>query len=212
MESSNFWSVSGAMKERISKKRFSHLIQENAIENVIQGLFKEDMSLLSEVYAYPQAEYICFSEFSIGDGFADFVVFTGRSRMEVIVIEIKGADFSFSNSSSYRNMSFKINEAAQQVRRKLNFINANYNEFRAFVHKVREQVELGRNIYNSLLGPNGYLHVDPNKDICVSGVLIGGNCKDDLYESKLRHEFETTSSSKIRVESWDSWMRKLTRE
>jgi hypothetical protein len=77
---------------------------------------------------------------------------------------------------------------------------------------VREQVELGINIYNSLLGPNDYLHVDPNKDICVSGVLIGGNCKDDLYESKLRHEFETTSSSKIRVESWDSWMRKLTRE
>ena len=35
------------MKERISKKRFSHLIQENAIENVIQGLFKEDMSLLT---------------------------------------------------------------------------------------------------------------------------------------------------------------------
>ncbi len=95
--------------------------------------------------------------------------------MEVIVIEIKGANFSFSNSSSYRNMSFKINEAAQQVRGKLNFIQKNYNEFRAFVHKVREQVELGRNIYNSLLGPNGYLHVDPNKDICVSGVLIGGD-------------------------------------
>ncbi len=138
-------------------------MQENLIENVIHGVVKEDLSLLSEVYAYPQTEYICFSEFPIGNGFADFVIFTGRSRMEVIIIEIKGADFKFSNSNSYKNMSSKINEAAQQIRRKLNFINANYNEFRFFVHGIREQVESGKSMYNSLLGPNGYLHVDPKK-------------------------------------------------
>lgn len=200
------------MNQKISKKHLSSIIQENVIEKDIQEVLAKDLSFLSEVYAYPQQEYICFSEFPIGEGFADFVVFTGRSRMEVIVIEVKGANFNFSNSNSYRNISSKINEAAQQVRKKLNFIDANYKDFRTFVHSVRDSVELGKIMYNSLLGPCGELNVDPRKDIRVSGVLIGGRCKDDLYESRLRHEFENTTSPTIRIESWDSWIRKLTRE
>lgn len=200
------------MTMRISKKYLIELVKKNPSESSIQRVIKRDLSLLSEAYAYPQSEYICFSEFPIGNGFTDFVVFTGRSRMEVFVIEIKGADFNFSNSNYYGNMSLKINEAAQQIRRRLGYINENYKEFKSLAHKVREQVEVGKSLYNSQLGPWGPLEVDPNKEICVNGILIGGRCRDDLYESKLRHEFEKISSSKIRIESWDSWLKKLTRE
>ena len=148
----------------ISKKSLSKLINESVSEKIIQQMIKEDLSLLSEVYAHPNSEYICFSEFPIGAGVADFVVFTGRSRMEVIIIEVKGANFNFSTLSSYRNMGFKINEVAQQMRTRLSYTNANYDKFRCFAHQVRKKVEKGEQIYNSLLGPNGYLHVDSNKD------------------------------------------------
>ncbi len=197
------------MKDHNNQKKILQLIEENAVENVIQKELKTDLSIMSKVYAHPQEEYICFSEFPIQDGIADFVIFTGRSRMEVIIIEIKGANFNFSNSNHYRNMSFKMNEATQQIIGRFNAIEKNYNNFRVFVHKIRQQVESGIKTYNSLLCRQGYLNVDPNKDICVRGIVIGGRCTDDMFESNLRHSFEQTLNSRIRIESWDSWIRKL---
>lgn len=194
-----------------SKKisNIKNLIENGAIEKEIQIAFDDDLSLIAEVYSNPKDEYICFSQFPIRKCTVDFAVFTNRSRMEIVLIEIKGANFNFSNSSSYKNISRKINEAAQQLRHKITLINDNYREFRACFHKVRREVEIGTNHHNSLLGPNGYLHVDSEKDICIRGVIIGGRCRDNLYESKLRHQFETMTIPNIKVESWDSWLRKI---
>ncbi len=197
---------------KISKRQIADLIHSGAIEQDMQRLLKADLSIFGELYSSPHDEYICFSEFPIGDGFADFVVFTNRSRMEVIVIEAKGADYNLMNSTGYENFSAKTNEVLKQLRTRLSYIQDNYNEFRKFVHNIRLEVEGGVKKHNSFLCPQGFLHVDADKDIVVKGVAICGRTVNDLKESKERNNCERQSHPTIRVETWDSWLNKLQRD
>lgn len=112
-------------------------------------MLKKDLSLLAEAYADPKDEYICFSEFPIGKRKADFVIFTGRSKMCVIIIEVKGANFFFSNKGSYRKINEKINICRHQILENINEISGQYyDEFRRFCHRVRQDVENGNALYN----------------------------------------------------------------
>jgi hypothetical protein len=196
----------------ISKAELAALVNAGASERELQNLLKRDLSIFGEMYAQPPEEYICFSEFPVAGGFVDFVVFGGRSRMDVILIEIKGADFSIVNRNSYRNFTSKINEAAQQIRRRLGDVYQNLNDFRNAMHRIRIDVESGESIYNSFIGPQTPLEVDPNKNIIIRGVVIGGRTHDDATESRLRHDYEHQASVPVRIESWDSWLRKLVRD
>lgn len=202
-----------AIRDRmISKRELANLVCAGAIERELQALLKRDLSVFGEVYADPQESYICFSEFPVGDGKVDFVVFTGTSRMDVILIEVKGADFALVNRGSYRNFASKINEAAQQMRSRFRAIYQNLPDFRARVHSIRQAVESGTPVHNSLLGPEGPLEVDPEKDIYIRCVLIGGRCRNDLEESRLRHDFEWNTKPPVKLESWDSWLKKIRRD
>lgn len=186
-------------------------ILAGASEQEIQKLIKLDLSILGDFYAQPSEEYICFSEFPLADGFVDFVIFSGRSRMDVTLIEIKGADYNLITENSYSDFSAKTNQAVQQIRSRMGYITRNESVFRKFVHDVRADVENGFIKYNALVGPQGNLHVDPDKDINLHTVVIGGRSKDDIHESRLRHEYERGNSPPIRVESWDSWIKKSRR-
>ncbi|WP_133179833.1 Shedu anti-phage system protein SduA domain-containing protein [Shewanella decolorationis] len=190
-------------------KRISDLVLKNASEREIQKVFKEDLSLIGSTCA-PKVisdEYIAFSEFPIGRGKADFVVFTDRSRMYVFLVEIKGANFSFVNNN--RRIANEISAAAQQIRDRISQIQKSYETYRREFHAIRRSVEEGNTLYNSFLGPNGYLNVDPEKDIKVRGLVIGGRTRNDHEESNLRNQLEE-DSLKINFESWDSWLRKVT--
>ncbi len=198
--------------QQVPVGKLSELIENGASEQEIQKLIKSDLTIIGDYFGTLKEEYICFSEFPISDGFVDFVVFTGRSRMEVTLIEIKGANYNLVNANSYRDFSAKTNQAVQQIRSRFGYITRNYEEFRSYTHKVRKKVESGTQLYNSLIGPQGALQVDPNKDIVLHAVVIGGRSKDDYEESKLRHEFEQSMSPSIRVESWDSWLKKSDRK
>lgn len=196
----------------ISKSDLSTLVHNNAGEQEIQRLLKRDLSVFGEVYAKPSEEYICFSEFPILDGFVDFVVFTGRSRMDVILIEVKGADFFFQTAGSYGKLSSNVLVAIQQIGSRIEQVSRNYDDFVHSAHRIRETAESGKSICNSLVGPQGALEVDPDKDVQLRTVVIGGRSRDDRKESKLRNQYENRHSPSIKIESWDSWMRKLERE
>ena len=173
------------------------------------------MSIFAELYAETQDEYICFSEIPLGDGgVVDFVVFSGRSRMNVTLIEVKGAEFNLIvNCNGYKNIfARKMEIALTQVRSRSGYISRNYNEFRENVHKVRERVENGETLYKSLVGPKGSLQVDSNKDIYVRYYVIGGRIQNDLEESRIRHEYLNDSKAPIYIEIWDTILRKLRRE
>lgn len=195
----------------ISKKDISNLIMNGAKEQELSRLLKKDLSIFGEVYSFPEEEYICFSEFPLDDGFVDYVIFTGRSRMNVYIIEVKGADFNLVNRTGYQKFSSKIDTAATQIRNRQRVIYSNYEKYRKYFHKIRETVEKGDKLYNSTIGPRGKLLVDPNKDINIFPVLIGGRTNDDLSESKLRQDFEYSTKPTIKLESWDTFLRKLRR-
>lgn len=187
-------------------------IAKGATETELQKLIKSDLSIIGDFYSHPSEEYICFSEFPLDGGFVDFAMFSGRSRMDVTLIEVKGADYNLINGNHYEDFSAKTNQAVQQIRKRLGYITRNYEEFRRFVHETREYVESGKEKFNSFVGPKGNLGVDPNKDINLHTVVVGGRSKDDLNESRLRHEYERGTSPSIKVESWDSWIRKSRRK
>ncbi|MEW6613019.1 MAG: Shedu anti-phage system protein SduA domain-containing protein [Pseudomonadota bacterium] len=183
------------------------LVSQGASERELQAELKRDLSILGTACAHSaiKDEYIAFSEFPIAHGNVDFVVFTDRSRMDVILIEVKGANFNFLNADGA--IASDINLAAQQIRERFYQIQSNYEPFRREVHVIRKAVEGGAQKYNSVLGPKGYLHVDPEKDIDVRGIVIGGRTKNDLDESRARHQLEM-ATPRVIFESWDSWLRK----
>lgn len=195
----------------LSKADIEALIVEGAGERDIQRLLKRDLSVFGEAYAKPDNEYLCFSEFPLDNGQVDFVVFTGRSRMDVILIEVKGADFNLLNADHYKAFNHKINQAADQIRDRLGKLYRDPEPFRQHVHAIRQRVERGEHVHNAFLGPCHKLEVDPEKDINIRTILIGGRTVDDRAESTKRHDFERTFNPPIRVESWDTWLRRLQR-
>lgn len=92
--------------------------------------------------------------------------------MQVILIEIKGADFPYLTKAG--KTSNVVREAHEQILERFDFIERNYELFRRKTHEIRQEVEKGKIKYNSLLGSNGVLYVDPNKEIKYRGVVIGG--------------------------------------
>ncbi|SRR6266700_1025380 len=189
----------------VDTSKIELLITRDATERELLAELKRDLSILGASFATPKREYIVFSEFPVGHGIVDFVIFTDRSRMSIILIEIKGAHFSFLNRNG--SIAADINLASQQMFERLCYIQDNYEAFRRESHIIRRAVEGGAMKHRSLLGPNGFLHVDPEKDVTFRGVVVGGRTRDDYDESHVRHRLEKNNLN-VRFESWDSWVRK----
>lgn len=183
------------------------LVSQRAGERAFQSLLKKNLHVLGNCFGNPNDEYIVFSEFPFGSGPCDFVVFSGRSRMSVVAIEVKGAEFSFSTEAGL--IAAEIGHAAKQVRDRFDHIDSNREGFRRWVHELRSRVETGEAKYNSVIGPQGLLLVDPLKDITWNGVVVGGHARVDAYESRERTKLEQNVSPHIRYESWDSLIKKL---
>lgn len=202
----------GIESRMIGKALIADLVEGGAGEQELQRLLKQDLSIFAEIYADPKDEYICFSEFPVAEGVVDFVVFSGRSRMDVILIEAKGAEFHLVNQGHYDKFSSKIEDAIDQIRKRLRHVIDDVKEFRTQVHRIRQDIENGKSLHNSLLGPAGHLNVDPDKDINIRCVVIGGRTRNDHEESRKRHDVERSTHPPIRVESWETWLRKVRRQ
>lgn len=101
------------------------------------------------MYAFPSEEYIVVPELKIEEGFVDYAIFSGRSRMDVTLIEIKGANFDLMGSTGYHNFSYKTNEALQQVRGRQGTIIRNYQKFRKYFHGIREMIETDKHKFEA---------------------------------------------------------------
>ncbi len=73
-------------------------------------------------------------------------LFTGVPRMDIILVEVKGADLDLLNNGHYAKFSGKIETAVTQIRDRLRFIYSDITGFRSHVHNVREKVESGLKI------------------------------------------------------------------
>lgn len=181
------------------------LVESRSGERAIAAHLKANLHLLARsVTCGPIAnEYIAISELIIKRGKVDFCILCDRSRMAVVFIEVKGADFSFVNRDG--SINAEINQAAQKVRER---VEASFSEdFRREIHEVRRDMLAGRSPFNYLIGPDGLPHVDPVKDIQVRSLVIGGHTPSDgdAIESRERQRLER-HDLKTRFESWDSWL------
>lgn len=195
----------------ISKSDIKALVDAGSIEQELQRLLKSDLSIFGDFYSQPNEEYIVFSEFPILNGSVDFVVFSGRSRMDVTMVEVKGADFNIINSTGYKSFSAKTNEAIDQVRNRLGLIYRDYNDYRKIFLDIKNRVEAGERIHNSLIGPKGDLQVSDDKDINIHTVVIAGQGNADYDESRKRQDLEYNTKPPIRLESWNSFINKIPR-
>jgi len=182
------------LRQRIPVEQLRAAIDEDANELAMHRLIAQDLSLIAELYARPEEEYIAFSQFPVDSGFVDFALLSGRTRMDVTLVEIKGTDFS-------------LNDARSQIASRLGYIVRQYPQFRAMVHRIRERVEQGHPAYNSFPGPRLPLQVEPARDINVNYVVIGGRTIDAVE----RRAFEMSFQPFIQLETWDSWLKKLRR-
>ncbi|UZH02622.1 DUF4263 domain-containing protein [Pantoea anthophila] len=192
----------------ITKKEILEFIQSTPTERELANFLKRDLSFFAKYYAHPEEEYIIIPELGIANGFVDYVLLSGRSRMDVTFIEIKGANFNLMNQSGYGNFSQKTNEAIQQVRDRITNVYRDYSKYRIYFHEIREKIENKTYSKSSLIGPRGKLCVDPDKDINIRSVVIAGRSINDLEESRQRHNIAITSSPPISLESWDSLINK----
>lgn len=69
------------LRNRIPLQQLRGLIDNCAGERDLQRLIGSDLSLLGEMYAQPDEEYLAFAEFPLDDGREDFALFSGRSRI-----------------------------------------------------------------------------------------------------------------------------------
>lgn len=198
-------------RQMLPASTLCNAVNDGVGERELQSLIDSDLSILGDVYSSPKEEYVVISQLPLDGGYVDFAVLSGRSRMDVTLVEIKGADYRLINGNSYQDFSAKTNQAVQQIRGRLGYVIRHYEAFRTHVHRVREAAEAGREGVKALVGPQGCLQVDPDKDVKVHTVVIGGRSVDDLNESRLRHEYERGNSPSIRIESWDSWLKKVPR-
>ena len=196
-----------------SLKAVKEFLSTNPSESELSAFLRQDMSLLAEVYAYPREEYICFAEFPVGRGRADFALFTGCSRMSVYLIEIKGAKQPLRRKNHYGDFRTQVQEGRAQLVERKTWCERNYEEFRTFVHRVLQSVkEEDARPYHAFAGPRYRLEVDPNKDIELHYVLLAGRTDDTLGDSQKRHQEDEAMGFSIRTETWDSWANKLRRE
>lgn len=195
-----------------NKDDIINLLSNNPAEQKLNKFLREDLSLIAECYANPIEEYICFAEFPVGEHRADFVLFTGRSRMNVYLIEIKGADKDLRRKNHYGEFKSSIQEGIGQLKKHSDWCSKNYEKFRKFTYSVLEEVKKGNYPHNAFLGPKYKLMVDPNKDIRLHYILIAGRTENDLNDSKKRDMEERSVSVDMQIETWDSWLNKLTRE
>ena len=130
----------------VSRREIQELVNRGATERELQSLLKRDLSLFGELYASPHEFYIAFSEFPLAEGLVDFTLFTSTSRMEIVLIEVKGADFFLVNDDAYGEFSQSMNRAAGQIRRRIGDIYRDLASFRKQAHKIRARAEKGEKI------------------------------------------------------------------
>ena len=194
-----------------SKSELQALLAKNPTERELAEFLKDDLSLIGEFYAHSQEEYVCFREFPVGNGRVDFAVFTGRSRMSVYLIEIKGAKRGIFRKNHYKAFASFAEEGRNQLNERANWIKEHYEIYRKFVHGVLKEVKKGGKPYGAFRGPDYKLGVDPNKDVKFFYILIAGRTTDELADSHGRHVADSYSVLDIQTETWDSWCNKLMR-
>jgi hypothetical protein len=192
----------------ITRDQFAKFLAARPGERKLSRLLARDLSLLADVFAKPSGEYVVFKEYQLDHkNTLDYVVFTNRSRMQLVFVEVKGADFPFLNADG--SHSAFVGKAIQQIKRRFAYAKQNYWKFRTDAHAVLHQVRSGKRPFQACMGKD--LEVDEDKDVIWSGAVIAGYEGDERAISRERNSLEDGTSPLITVDTWQSFVRRLIR-
>ena len=150
-----------------------------------------------------------FLNYPIGDKIADFVVLTSRSKMKVCIVEVKGADFKIVKANHYQGLNVHMNDAITQLKNHMEYINRNYSSFRTQIHEDKDKAINEEYSGNYLVGPRKTLLVDPQKDIDVKYIAIGGVEREDKSIEESHEIVKCKPADNLEIASWNSFVRKL---
>ena len=139
----------------------------------------------------------------------DFVVLTSRSKMKVCIVEVKGADFKTVKANHYQGLNVHMNDAITQLKNHMEYINRNYSSFRTQIHEDKDKAINEEYSGNYLVGPRKNLLVDPQKDIDVKYIAIGGVEREDKSIEESHEIVKCKPADNLEIASWNSFVRKL---
>jgi len=188
------------------REKFELFLKGRPSERDIASYIGNDLTLMASALANPSDEYIIFKEFQLTPSDQiDFVIFTSRSKLSVIFVEIKGAEFDFLLKDGTAHSTIK--KAIDQVAERFEYPRKDYRRFHSEVHSLKQRVEKGEQIHQSI--KNGYLDVSAEKEVVYSGVAIGGTELDDIKESCVRDRLTHYGKHYITCHSWQSFCRTM---
>jgi hypothetical protein len=129
--------------------------------------------------------------------------------LHIIFIEIKGADFNFLKKDGTR--STDISNGMLQIQERFSYVKQYYGKFRDDALEMWRRVRNGEKPFQAVVGIPP--QIDPLKDVTWSGAVIGGveTEETEIDVSKSRNNLEAYNSPVVRCETWQSFLRKVTR-
>lgn len=89
------------------------------------------------------------------------------------------------------------------------YINRNYSSFRTQIHEDKDKAINEEYSGNYLVGPRKTLLVDPQKDIDVKYIAIGGVEREDKSIEESHEIVKCKPADNLEIASWNSFVRKL---
>lgn len=96
-----------------------------------------------------------------------------------------------------------------ELKNHMEYINRNYSSFRTQIHEDKDKAINEEYSGNYLVGPRKNLLVDPQKDIDVKYIAIGGVEREDKSIEESHEIVKCKPADNLEIASWNSFVRKL---
>ena len=106
-------------------------------------------------------------------------------------------------------LNVHMNDAITQLKNHMEYINRNYSSFRTQIHEDKDKAINEEYSGNYLVGPRKNLLVDPQKDIDVKYIAIGGVEREDKSIEESHEIVKCKPADNLEIASWNSFVRKL---
>lgn len=120
-----------------------------------------------------------------------------------------GASWNKAYQAIKHNRFYNLNKAITQLKNHMEYINRNYSSFRTQIHEDKDKAINEEYSGNYLVGPRKTLLVDPQKDIDVKYIAIGGVEREDKSIEESHEIVKCKPADNLEIASWNSFVRKL---
>ena len=122
---------------------------------------------------------------------------------------LDGGKLSYEDIAAYTELTIEEVEKIASEKNHMEYINRNYSSFRTQIHEDKDKAINEEYSGNYLVGPRKNLLVDPQKDIDVKYIAIGGVEREDKSIEESHEIVKCKPADNLEIASWNSFVRKL---